>query len=170
MKKLIFPFLFALTFACSIPPGVQDGENNLNQPPSSKRPQTIFEGVWKWMKTEGVGIAGPYVQDSTATGYSVTYDFLDGTQLQTYTNVDKDRLFEYRFTLPITNPDGTVTLGILTLEDKQSAKPLPDRYYWDIQIKDDQPYLYLKNTEPCCDNSFTQIFKLVAWHTLSGSK
>jgi hypothetical protein len=129
------------------------------------RPQTVFEGVWGWMKTEGEGIAGPYVNDSVSEGHSIRYDFYDMTNLQVFFNGEKQISYHYSYTIGEGGKNNT-----LTLENRQAEGALAERYYWQIEEVGGVTYLYLKNAEPCCDNTFTQFYKLIRRHELNGSR
>jgi hypothetical protein len=159
MKTKILISGLILAFACSIPPGVTEQEGNEGQS-KLDRPQTVFEGVWLWLKTEGEGIAGPYERDSVSEGHSIRYDFVDMNKMQVYFNADKQVVYDYTYTMS----DGMDKPGVLILENKQAGSPMPERYYWEIEVVGDDTYLYLSNTEPCCDNVFTQYFKLMKRH------
>lgn len=163
MKPSIISLLsLAILIGCSVPPGVNSEEELAQE--KLNRPQTVFEGVWLWMKTEGEGIAGPYMKDSVSEGHSIRYDFYDMTNLQVYFNDEKQLVYNYSFTIGDGEQNNT-----LTLENKQAGSALAEHYFWEIEELGEDTYLYLKNTEPCCDNTFTQYYKLIKRHELNGS-
>jgi len=153
MKASKFVCLLIATLSCSLP------NDEL-----SKAPQTVFEGVWLWLKTEGIGFAGPYVKDSISEGHSIRYDFINGSDLQVYFDKKKQLLYKYSFTLPEEDQNGNPKLGELTLENLVSGRPSPERYYWEIEKEGNQVFLYLTNFEPCCDNSFKEYYVLIERH------
>jgi hypothetical protein len=75
-KLLYFLVLAGMTFACQMPS---------DSPDDMGAPRSAFEGKWKWLKTDGSGVAGPYHADSLTVGYSMMYEF-SFTELQVYKN------------------------------------------------------------------------------------
>lgn len=150
--------------ACSEPQGIitkEDTENN-NGNPRLDRPQTIFEGEWLWIKTEGEGIAGPYTSDSTSTGYSLRYNF-DWNTVVAYKGflldmgpVDLVEKTGYQYSYVISEDS---TQQVLTVTDSTGNA---ETFLWNIKTdeRDNTTVvtMTLKNTEACCDNVFTQYF------------
>lgn len=167
MKTSIRQFWMSLSFislvACSVPPDAlkEEEANKLN------RPQTIFEGTWTWLKTEGEGIAGPYKEDSISVGYSLHYKF-GFSDLRIVKEEYRDNyLFEdytYTFTFNEGNPLGSL-LELTKKEDETK-----ESFFYEVKTIDDQVYLILKNTEPCCDNIFEKHFRRIAVPGFHGSK
>ena len=156
----IIGIIAIVLFSCNVSPDVilQDedfgGDN-------SRRPQTVFEGKWTWLKTEGIGIAGPYKSDSVSTGYSLHYEF-GFYELQTFINSEKLAYYTYSFTVS-EKPEEQV----LTLIDEEGYSEF---FHWEILTDNDDTILILKNTESCCDNTFEKHFRLIAPPDLGMSK
>lgn len=129
---------------------------------NGKRPQTVFEGKWKWSKTDGVGIAGPYQADSTTVGYAMLYEF-GYSELQIYRNDTKEESYSYSFTVSEKQDDQRLTL--------KSNNPAGEvSYLWEIKRDNFKNRLILRNVEPCCDNTFEQHFEMVEGPSFHGSK
>lgn len=136
----------------------QDGENNTRL----DRPQTIFEGEWLWVKTEGESTAGPYISDSTSTGYSLRYSFDWNTVImskkfllaQGPLDLIERKQYDYSF---IVSDDSTSQ--VLTFSD---STDYTEKFLWSITTEEKEGrtlvMMTLKNTEPCCDNSFIHYF------------
>lgn len=140
--------------SCSVPPGVDVGDENAKLNDNiTEVPQNIFEGTWTWIKTTGEGIGGHYEEDSTSVGYSVHYAF-SHDDLQTYRNGEKFENFNYTFTYNEGNPLGSML-------ELKSGEELSESFYYVIKTEGEIRYLILKNTEPCCDNTFEKTFKYI---------
>ena len=118
------------------------------------RPINIFEGAWSWTRTDGDGIAGPYVQDPNTAGYTLKYDFYDFTHLVIY----RDDSLENEYTYQVQASDST-SKQLLILTDSTGDTV---SYLWKIENKDQDQFLELTNPIPCCDNSFTMYFKRIS--------
>jgi hypothetical protein len=136
----------------------QGGENNTR----FDRPQTIFEGEWLWVKTEGEGIAGPYISDSTSTGYSLRCSFdwntviMSKRFLLSQSILDLIERTEYDYSYTISDDS---TSQVLNLSDRTGYS---EKFLWTIttEEKDGRPLVMmtLRSIEPCCDNSFIHYF------------
>lgn len=172
MKTNLKTFLMLVSFlslvACSVPPdAIDEQEDATAKDGGLDRPQTIFEGTWTWLKTEGEGIAGPYKEDSTSVGYSLHYKF-GFSDLRIVQEEYRDNyLFEdYTYTFTINEPDSLSNRLDLT----RKADGTKESFYWEIETIDDKVYMVLRNTEPCCDNTFEKHFRRIAEAELNGSK
>ncbi len=136
----------------------QEEENN----PHLDRPQTIFEGEWLWVKTEGEGMAGPYVSDSTNTGYSQRYSFdwntvvINKKFLLSQGVLDLIEKKEYNYSFVVSEDSAS---QVLTISDSSGYS---EKFLWNITTEEKEGsslvMMTLKSTEPCCDNSFTHYF------------
>ena len=155
LKFISVILLMALLAGCNVSPSADDKDGG-----KLSRPQTIFEGVWTWEKTDGDGIAGPYKRDSVIVGYSLHYDF-GFSELQTYRNNEKYEHFAYSFA----TSEKPELQKVVFKDDKGSEQS----FLW--EIKNDSTsnrYLFLRNVEPCCDNSFEQQFRLIQEPKIQG--
>ena len=156
----IFWITAMLLLSCSVSPDVILQEEEIDEG-SYKKPQTVFEGKWTWLKTEGIGIAGPYKSDSVSTGYSLHYEF-GFYELQTFINSEERAYYTYSFTVS-EKPEEQV----LTLIDEEGSS---ESFLWEILTDNDNTILILRNTQPCCDNTFEKHFRLIARPDLGMSK
>lgn len=163
--KQFLPLLSLISLmACSVPPDAlkEGGETS-----KLDRPQTIFEGTWTWLKTDGEGIAGPYEQDSSSVGYSLHYKF--GFSEVTIIKDEWRNNYmaeDYTYTYTINEEDSLSNRLDLTKKEDGTK----ESYFYEIKTIDDQLYLILKNTEPCCDNTFEKSFRMIAGPDLLGSR
>ena len=145
--------------ACNAPSDALPEKKNNGS--SSLRSQTILEGKWTWIKTNGSGIAGPYTSDSVSVGYSMQYDF-GFSELQTYRNSEKFEHFTYSYVVSETPGEQKITL-----KDDAGNEQL---FLWKRQVVNGQNQLILNSTEPCCDNAFEQHFNMISSPNLNGLK
>jgi len=148
MKLLYFLCVAGLALGC-------ETENE-------KGPQTVFQGKWRWLKTDGVGIAGPYESDSSTVGYSIRYEF-GFSEIQMYRNDAKVEHYSYSFTVSEKPEDQRLTFKTNNPEAEVS-------YLWEIKTVNSKKRLILRNVEPCCDNTFEQHFEMVEGTGLNGNK
>lgn len=148
MKTKFFHFLMlaSLAISCQTPFDSLD-ETNSGAP-------TAFEGKWTWLKTDGSGVAGPYHADSTTVGYSMIYQF-GSTLLQVYKDGVMVEQHTYTYTV-----SGEPDKQRLTLKNKTNGAEAI--FLWELKNIDNKNYLFLRNVEPCCDNTFEHQFKLIA--------
>lgn len=115
----------------------------------------IFNGKWNWIATNGVETDGtPFHKDPESEGYDWSYLFYDEKKtegkLQTYKDEVEDILYSYIYTVS-SNP----LEQKLSLTNLQSSSGLPEIYFWEFVIIDNQRHLYLRNaayfTDDCCD-------------------
>lgn len=166
MKTLFNIALVGLLFmiSCSEPPESISRDNEENESnPRLDRPQTIFEGEWLWIKTDGEGIEGPYTSDSTSAGYSFRYSF-DWNTVVAMKDNNRDmgplNIIEktaYSYVYEISNDS---TKQVLLLTDTITGNV--ETFLWEISTeeKDDSTIVImtLMNAEPMSDNSFVQYF------------
>lgn len=148
MKTRFVYFLFLASVPISCHPGFESLDEN------GKGPQTAFEGKWNWLKTDGSGVAGPYHADSTTVGYSMIYEF-GVSDLQVYRDDVKAELYSYTYTVSDKPEDQR-----LTLKNKSNGAEVG--FLWELKSIDNTDYLFLRNVEACCDNTFEQQFRLVS--------
>lgn len=145
-----FFLLFTVLTACTIPPGADDEPNA-----EFTDPQNVFDGRWLWLQTKGVGIAGPYVSDSTVTGYSwkLVFSASNGPSglLETYKSGAEDQRYLYSYT--VSSLPSQQKLLVSTAE--------ADNFLWEIKYEGEETHLYLRNIIECCDNSFEHHFLLI---------
>lgn len=125
------------------------------------RPQTILEGTWTWEETVGSGVAGPYRSDSVTAGFSLHYVF-GYNVLDTYKDGIKSEHFSYAFNASEKQEDQRL---ILTAGNGNKETLL-----WEIKSDESGTYLFLRNFEPCCDNTFEKRFRLIKHGDTGGSK
>jgi hypothetical protein len=125
------------------------------------RPQTIFEGTWTWEETVGSGIAGPYRSDSISVGYALHYVF-GFKELQTYEDGVKVENYTYTF-----NVSDNKENQKLNLRDNAGNE---QHFLWEVKSDEIHTFLYLRNVEPCCDNTFERRFRLIVHGDTGKSK
>ncbi len=145
-KLFYFLVLAAMSFACQMPSDLPDDTGG--------NPRSAFEGKWKWLKTDGSGVAGPYHADSVTVGYSMMYEF-SFTELQVYKNGVPAEQFTYTYTV-----SEETDKQRLTLKNKSNGAEVI--FLCELKTVDSADYLLLRNTEPCCDNTFEHQFKLIS--------
>lgn len=148
MKTKFAYFLLLASVATGCQPGLESLDEN------DKRPQTAFDGKWLWLKTEGSGVAGPYHADSTTVGYSMMYEFAF-SDLQVYKDKVKVEDYSYTYTLSDKQEDQRMTR-------KSKSHGGEETFLWELKMIDNTNYLFLRNAEPCCDNTFEHQFRLVS--------
>lgn len=141
-----------LLFLASLGIGCQPEFDSFDE--NGNRPQTAFEGKWIWLKTDGSGVAGPYYADSTTVGYSMIYEF-GFSELQVYKDNIKAELYSYTYTVSDKPEEQRLTL-------KSKSHGGEETFLWELKMIDNIYYLFLRNSEPCCDNTFEQQFRLVS--------
>jgi hypothetical protein len=150
---LLFSVLM-LIYSCDHSPFTKDemksGNNNSDTTRPGLRPITIMEGGWSWIKTEGSGIAGPYVQDPAISGYTLFYNFYDFTHLAIYRNNVKE--IDYTYHLEASD---SISKQTILLTDSLGSSV---SYLWNVETVYDEQILELTNPIPCCDNSYTMYF------------
>ena len=133
---------------------LNSSDNNSTHSGPGLRPITIMEGAWSWTRTDGDGIAGPYVVDPNTAGYTLMYNFYDFTHLAIFRNEIKESEYNYQI-----QASDSVSKQILILTDSAGNTV---SYLWKIENKDPDQFLELTNPIPCCDNSFTMYFKRIS--------
>jgi len=131
----------------------QNQDNNYIGP--GLRPINIFEGTWLWTKTEGSGIAGPYLQDPSSEGYNLVYYFYNFSSLHVFKNNITESSYSYSFIL-----SDSLNGNILTLTDSAGVKT---NYLWNISSSNTDDILTLTNLDEYRDNSFTIYFKRISY-------
>jgi len=129
---------------------------------SGLRPINMFEGAWLWIKTEGSGIAGPYISDPSTEGYSMIYDFHDFTNLVVYKNNIKKSSFSYAYIY-----SDTLQNKLLTLTDSLGSET---RYLWNIITENSEDTLTFTNPLECCDNNFTMYFRRISYSDIQNKQ
>ena len=163
MKQFLMLLSLALV-ACNVPPdAIKEDEEGTRL----NRPQTVFEGTWTWLKTEGEGIAGPYSEDSTSVGYALHYKFgfsdLDVAKEEYKNDYPKVEHYTYTYTVSENSDEQRLTL-------KNNDTGTEEIFHWELETVEDKNYLILRNTEPCCDNTFEKYLRMIAVPDLYRSK
>jgi hypothetical protein len=148
MKTKFACLLFLASMALGCQPDFESFDESSNGSP------TAFEGKWLWLKTDGSGVAGPYHADSTTVGYSMIYEF-GFTDLQVYRDNIKAELYSYTYTVSDKPEEQRLTL-------KSKSHGGEETLLWELTMIDNIYYLFLRNAEPCCDDTFEQQFRLVS--------